>query len=245
MKTVRGKSCHTGYPVTAATARRFYTLTALAMCAIVVVGFSRTYYLKAWFDTPPLTARLHLHGFVLSLWLVLFVAQIRLVSASRLTLHKRLGVAGAVLAALVVVTSYAAAIEGARLKGDHGGLTATDRLYSGLLVVTMFGVLVALGIAFRKRREIHKRLMFLATLSILGPGITRAVAVFAGHGIRDSHIAVMSALLLAALLYDWRTRGRPHWVWLLGGSLVIGLQWTRRLVGASEAWTHIGNWLIQ
>jgi hypothetical protein len=230
--------------MTASIARRFYILTGLAMCAIVVVGFSRTYYLKAWFDAPPLTLRLHLHGFVLSLWLVMFVAQIRLVSAARLALHQRLGIAGAVLAGLVVVTSYAAAIEAARLNGDHGGITAADRLYSGLLVVTMFGMLVALGIAFRKRRAIHKRLMFLATLSILGPGVTRAVAIVAGHGIRDSHIAIMSALLLAALIYDSRTRGRPHWVWLLGGPLVIGLQWARRLVGGSEAWAQIGNWLI-
>jgi hypothetical protein len=227
------------------TTRRFYMLTGLAMCAMVILGFSRTYYLKAWFDTPPLTLRLHLHGFLLSLWLVTFVAQIWLVSAQRLALHKRMGFAAAILAGLVVIATYAAAIEAARLGGDRGGLTAADRLYSSLLVVTMFGALVALGIAFRRRRDIHKRLMFLATLSVLGPGITRAVALLAGHGIRDSHIAVESALLLTALLHDWRTRGRPHWVWWVGGALVIGLQWTRRLVGRSEAWAQIGNWLIQ
>jgi hypothetical protein len=227
------------------TPRRFYILMALAMCAMVITGFSRTYYLKAWFDTPPLTVRLHLHGLALTLWLAVFVAQAKLVSAGQLSLHKRLGIAGAVLAGLVVVTSYAAAIEAARLNGDHGGITAADRLYSGLLVVTMFGVLVALGIAFRKRREIHKRLMLLAMLSILGPGITRAVALFAGHGIRDPHIPVMSGLLLVALLHDWRVRGRAHWVWVVGGPLVIGLQWTRRLVGGSDVWAQIANWLIR
>jgi hypothetical protein len=231
--------------MTTSTERRFSILMALAMCAIVFVGFARTYYLKAWFDTPPLTLRLHLHGFVLTAWLATFVAQIGLVSAGRLAVHKRLGLAGVFLAGLVVVFSYAAAIEAARLGGDRGGITAADRLYSGILVVTMFGLLVALGIAFRKRRDIHKRLMLLATLAVLGPGITRAVALLAGHGIRDSHIAVESALLLAALLQDWRMRGRPHWVWLIGGALVIGLQWTRRLVGGSETWAVIGDWLIR
>ena len=103
----------------------------------------------------------------------MFVVQASLVSAARFDLHKRLGFAGAFLAGLVVVTSYAAAIEAARLNGDHGGLTAADRLYSDVLVVTTFGVLVALGIAFRKRREIHKRLMFVATLDPRAGNLTR------------------------------------------------------------------------
>lgn len=34
-------------------ARLFYTLLGLAMAATILLGFSRTYYLKAWFDTPP------------------------------------------------------------------------------------------------------------------------------------------------------------------------------------------------
>jgi len=39
--------------------RRFYTFIGLAMAAIVIVGFSRTFYLRSWFDVAPLTLRLH------------------------------------------------------------------------------------------------------------------------------------------------------------------------------------------
>ena len=52
----------------------FYITIGLVVTAIVFIGFARTYYLKAWFGTGPLTARLHLHGFALSAWLVLFLA---------------------------------------------------------------------------------------------------------------------------------------------------------------------------
>jgi hypothetical protein len=224
---------------------RFNALMGMAMAAIVVLGFSRTYYLKAWFETPPLTLRLHLHGLALTLWLVLFVVQASLVAAGRRSLHKTLGIVGAVLAAFIVAITFAAAIEAARLDGDHGGITAADRLYSSVLGISIFGLFVATGIALRKRPEIHKRLMLLATITVIGPGVTRAVVLLAGHGIRDSHLPVMSAFVLLALLYDWRTRGRPHWVLLSGGALTIGLQLTRRLVGGSETWAHIGNWLIQ
>src|SRR4029077_11025250 len=58
----------------------FYTSFGLVVIAIVVIGFSRTYYLKAWFSAPPLTVRLQLHGFALSAWLMVFIVQGRLVA---------------------------------------------------------------------------------------------------------------------------------------------------------------------
>ena len=60
-----------------------------------------------------LTVRLHLHGFALSAWLVLFLVQAGLIAAHRRTLHMRLGIAGAILAALAVATTYAAGFEAA------------------------------------------------------------------------------------------------------------------------------------
>ena len=86
--------------------------------------------------------------------------------------------------------------------------------------------------------------MLLATIAVIGPGVTRAIVLLAGHGIRDSHIAVMAVLVVVAIVYDWRMRGRPHWIVLVGGLLLIVSQMTRRLIGASESWAYIGNWLI-
>jgi hypothetical protein len=60
----------------------------------------------------------------------------------------------------------------------------------------------------------------------------------------DPHILVIAVLLAGALLYDWRKRGAPHPVLLWSGILLITLQLTRRLVGGSELWQQIGNWLI-
>jgi len=84
---------------------RLYTLTGLAIFLIALIGFSRTYYLRRWFDVPPLTMRLHLHGLVLTLWLVLFVVQSMLISVGRRSFHRRLGFAGVGLAAAVIVTT--------------------------------------------------------------------------------------------------------------------------------------------
>ena len=91
----------------------FYSAMGFAIAIIVAVGFARTYYLKAWLHPRPLTLRLHLHGLMLTSWIVLFLVQTGLIAASRITAHRRLGLAGAALAALAVITTYAAAFESA------------------------------------------------------------------------------------------------------------------------------------
>jgi hypothetical protein len=224
--------------------RRFYTFIGLAMAAIVIVGFARTFYLRAWFDVAPLTLRLHLHGMALTLWVVLFVVQTRVIAVGRRRLHMRLGTAGVALAAFAIATTYAAGIEAVRLGAERGGF-GIERLYSNVLVLTLFALFVGLGTAFRKRPELHKAFMLLAMIAAIGPAVTRAVVLILGLGIRDSHIPVEFALVASALFHHWQTRRRLHWVLLCGGALLIALQATRRVVGGSELWTQVGNWLIR
>jgi len=80
------------------TGRRFYTAAALLAIVVVFIGFSRTYYLKAWFGAPALPLLTHVHGAVMTTWFVLFVVQTWLVSTRRVSLHRKLGTFGAVVA---------------------------------------------------------------------------------------------------------------------------------------------------
>jgi hypothetical protein len=94
------------------------------------------------------------------------------------------------------------------------------------------------------RLAAHKRSMLLAIIAIVAPAATRATVLLVGRGIRDPHVIVMSGLLLVALVSDWRSRGRPHWVLGCGGLALIASQVTRRFIGGTEAWEVIGRWLI-
>jgi hypothetical protein len=220
--------------------RRFYGLIGLAIAAIILLGFSRTYFLRAWFDVPPLTLRLHLHGAALTLWVLLFVVQTQLIAAGRRRLHMSLGLAGLGLAAVVIATSYAASIEAIR-----AGEIGVERLYSNVLLLTLFGLFVGLGAAFRKRPDLHRAFMILTMIAVVGPAVNRAVVIVTGHHpIRDPHLFVETALLLLALFHQWHTRRRLNWVLLIGGAVLIATQATRNLVGSSEAWAQIGNWLL-
>jgi hypothetical protein len=82
--------------------RRFYT----GMAAIaVLVGFAPTYYLRPRFVSTPLPFYLHAHGIVFSAWIAFFIAQAMLVAVRRTDVHRKLGWAGASLAALMVTSA--------------------------------------------------------------------------------------------------------------------------------------------
>ena len=73
---------------------RFYVAVALALAVLVFVGFARTYYLRPWFDVPPINVLLHLHSIAFSAWFALFIIQTRLIAAQNYRTHMQLGMAG-------------------------------------------------------------------------------------------------------------------------------------------------------
>ena len=83
--------------------RRLYTGVAIGTALITFVGFAQTCCLKVLFGKAPLRLLLHVHGLVMTAWILLFFVQMRLVAVHCTDLHRRLGVAGAALAGLVLV----------------------------------------------------------------------------------------------------------------------------------------------
>src|SRR5665213_4439617 len=63
--------------------RRLYLGASLIFLALVFWTFARTFYLKPFFGTPPLSALLHIHGVVMSGWVVLLVVHTSLIAAHR------------------------------------------------------------------------------------------------------------------------------------------------------------------
>src|SRR3977135_590165 len=90
--------------------RLFYTGMAVAFVITVFSGFARTFFLRPYFDSQPLIPLLILHGIVFTSWLVLLVMQTTLVAVKRTSIHRRLGVAGGVLAILMVMIGTTTAI---------------------------------------------------------------------------------------------------------------------------------------
>src|SRR5690349_6990835 len=153
--------------------RVFYTGMAVAILITVFAGFSRTFYLRPYFQTQTLIPLLILHGIVFSSWIVLFITQTSLVAARRTRTHMRLGIAGGVIASLMLIIGTTTAIVRAKGPSPIPGVNPLSFLTIPLGDMLVFGILVGSAFYLRRKPDVHKRLMLLSTIGILPAAIAR------------------------------------------------------------------------
>jgi hypothetical protein len=223
--------------------QRFYTTMAIGAIAIAFIGFARTYYLGSYFDARPLTPLVHVHGLLCTTWLLLFLAQVSLVGARRTDIHRRLGVAGGVIAALLIVAGYLTAVEAVRLgHAPAGAPSPLAFLAVPIGTISTFGIPVGLAIYYRRRPEIHKRLMLLGTIGLLTPALARTGRLVESEG-PPFAIGGTCLLILVCMTYDKWAHERVHPVFLWGGVAVMLSLPFRFAIGTSDAWLSIARWL--
>lgn len=225
---------------------RFYAWVAIIAALIVFVGFARTYFIKGLFGTPRLPLLLHVHGVVLTLWFVLFFVQTQLVSMHRIDLHRRLGVFGAVVAALVVLVGGAVAVHASR----RGYLTNPDSMRDirGLAILggflLDFSLFIWLALHFRRRADFHKRMMLLGTCSILAPAISRVPLLFIQAGGIWMIIGLLDLSALFCIRYDAIRNRRLHPAFGWGGLFLLLTFPACLLVAYSSLWIRFARWAL-
>jgi uncharacterized membrane protein YozB (DUF420 family) len=224
--------------------RLFYASMSLASIVAVFVGFAPTYYLKSYFRAAPLTPLVHLHGLVFTGWILLFLTQTVLVARHRTDLHRRLGVAGAGLAVLLVVIGVTTATVSARRGFAGGSLEALTFLATPFGDRWCFLILAAAGLLYRRRPEAHKRLMLLATLSILDAAVARwPLAII--RTVPIAFFVITDVFMLAGPIYDLASRRRVHPAYIWGVLLVLISQPVRLLVARTDAWHSFASALVR
>src|SRR5262249_23755733 len=158
---------------------------------------------------PSLTPLYHVHGALFTAWTLLFVMQAALVAGRRTDLHRRLGVVGAVLAALVFIAGVTVSVE--TLERDGGPPTMGPRAFFSIPLgdIVVFGALVAAALVERRRSDAHKRLMLLATISLLTAAVARFLRQF-GLDTPASLFLGTDLFVAAVVVYDVITLGRIH-----------------------------------
>lgn len=211
-----------GRPVIRKTDRLFFSGMALASGLILLLGFLPSYFHRSA-ELPPLTPLYQLHGALFTAWIVLLVVQTALVAGRRTDIHRTLGVAGAVLAAVVFVVGVAVSVETLRRNGGPPGGDPRKFFAIPLGDIIVFGVLVGAGVLQRQQSDTHKRLMLLATISLLTAAVGRFLRQ-AGMGGAPNLFYGTDVFVLALVIYDLVSRGRVHPATLWGGAMVVGLK---------------------
>jgi hypothetical protein len=223
--------------------RLFYTGMALAAAAIVAVGFSPTFFMRGA-DLPPLSTVLVVHGITFTAWIALFIVQTSLIAANRRDLHRVLGVFGAALAILVVVTGAAASIDSLR-RGSAPIPGMDPRPFFAIPVhdIVAFAVLAFAAVALRKDLQMHKRLMVVTTISLLAAAIARfplEIMLKVGpplfYGLQD-------LLIVAGMLYDRAFHGRVHRAYWWGLGFMALSQALFLALAGTPAWLAFADML--
>lgn len=211
------------------------------------------------------------HGLVAAAWLLLFLVQAILVMTGRTRIHRRVGLAGPLLAsamvALTVPTVTHEAKRGYDFSGDiqrgafaPGALPpieervqiATVGILPPLLGTLNFTILIAVGLWYRRRPEIHSRLMLLSLLLLAFVPVLHLGGHLIAHW--PSHYRLITtavpllgnALLFVVAARDWIGHRRIHpvslWIpvaLIVEGAVLIGL------VSPLPAWRHLAGWLVR
>lgn len=223
--------------------RFFYVGMAMAMAATVFAGFAPTFYVRPG-TLPTLSTLLIVHGALFTCWMLLFVAQTSLIAAHRVDLHRRLGIGAAVLAPAMVAIGIAAAVDA--LRRGVAPLPGIDprsffAIPAGAMIA--FAILVSAGLLNRANSPAHKRLMLLATISILEAAIARWPVPLIHQSGPPAFFGLTDLFVVVAIAYDFYSRRRVHPTYLWGGLLIIVLQALRLLISDTTGWLAFADWL--
>ena len=221
--------------------RRFYVGAAIGIVAVVLAGFSVD--LDLLHDMSGLSALVRLHGLVMFAWIALFVTQTVLVARHRVDLHRRLGIFGAVLAAVILIADTATVVVALRLGGKHlpPGIPTPLFLAFSFFDLLTFAILVSSAIALRRTSAWHKRLLLLATIMVLDAALARFISVYTSWHL-DPSIARDALVLLCVAIDTWRYR-RLHPAFIAGGSLMFVTDPFASWVAGLPVWVRFCAWL--
>ena len=226
--------------------KRFFLLAGILFPLLVIIGFSRNYYLRPLFDLGPLYSNMvRFHAAVMTAWVFLFATQTWLVSSKRVKLHMKLGWAGVGLAVLVLVTGYLVSIGAVahQTAADRGGIPPLVFMVIPIADLVMFVVYFGLAIVWRKRPAEHKRLMLLGALNFLPPAAARfPVQAFLDLG-PFWIFGVPTVLTIAALVYDTWRNGKINWTFLIGSVALIASFPLRIVIGGTDTWMRLAEWM--
>jgi uncharacterized membrane protein YozB (DUF420 family) len=230
--------------------RIFYSSVAIALALTVVAGFGPTYYFRIIGASPlttlsggPVTVLVHVHATLFTGWVLLFIVQTALIAQHKVAVHRRVGLAGAVLAVLMVVAGSWAAMKQAARGVAPAGLDPYQFLMIPLSDVLLFGGFVTAALLLRADRESHKRLMLLAYVCIVTAAIARLPGVLPlGPPV---FFGLSFLFILAGVVYDKATRNRVHPVYAWGATTLVLSVPLRLLVSKTDAWEQVAHWIVQ
>lgn len=226
----------------------FYTLLGLLMLVLAIAGFWPQYYRASVGGTISDVSRhpiVHVHAAIFLGWVILFLGQAVLILRGKMQLHRRFGpilaVYGFIAAAFGLIAGFALAARMGRRVGDMD--RGAEFVFAPTIDMVFLAAFLTIAVRYRKKPDIHKRAMLVATFSIAVVGIGRLLGQFPALDSPWLWQPLTLAPLLIALAYDIAVKRRTYAV-LIAGIVVHWLRLNQEVYTSTEAWLPAGRALI-
>ena len=234
---------------------RFHLWMGAVFILIAFGGFTPSYWARLASGNFHPPAIMHIHGMLLFSWTVFYFLQTAWVAAGRTPRHRAFGLAGISLFSVMICSILVLRITLLRLD-DANGFGEASRRFSAvaLCALPLMIAVFSLAIANVRRPEVHKRLMYVLMVGLMIPAIARVfLAVLAPPGARDGGppppwVSIPPGLaayllIVVAMVYDVRTRGRPHPVYVYGGLALMVSTVLAVVIAGTQTWMNIAGYL--
>jgi hypothetical protein len=203
---------------------KFYPAMATALAVLVFAGFTPSFYARGWSgNAAPLALPVFVHGVAGTMFVLVFAVHSWLIAFRRTPWHRRLGVAGALVAAIFLVSGIVVTFNLERGHVFDSARVLAAHVWTNAAPLAAFALLVSAGIWQREVASRHKRLMLLAAVVLLPPATGR---LFGPLDLAWLNLPVYFCAAAANAVYDIVTRGRPHVVSVVPAAALVAIDIT-------------------
>ena len=199
----------------------FYFAMSLLVAGIVVSGFSQTVNENLIHPSVPRPLILWFHAAAFSAWVILFIFQSALVRTHNVKWHRFFGWFGVALGTVMVPLGITTSI----IMGRFDILVKHEPGSDAFLIVpwydmVAFATFFSLAILWRKKSELHRRFIFIATCGLLSAAFGR-FQYLSDHNL---FYAGVDAVILLGVVRDLLVNRRVHRVYLIALPALIVCQ---------------------
>lgn len=215
--------------------RYFFMKMAILFLIVALTGFIPSYQMMYSGQMKPHWFA-HVHGAIMTSWLLVFFTQSFLAAKGNLKFHRRLGLFSVGLGVIVWLAMGTASIRGRIAYPPPVEDFTWDIMLIELSAMNLFGLFFTWAILVRKKAAAHKRLLFFATLVLLQAAIDRTrwlPGLDAAFYVRFIYLDV---LIIPLLMYDLVTTRRIHKITMIGSMIIIIVQIAVTNTLGSRAW---------
>ena len=223
--------------------RSFFLVMAMLAMVAIVLGFRTTIDENLIHPDWPRPLLLWIHAALFAAWIPLFVAQTALIRFRQVLWHRRVGAWALIVGIAIPILGLAATLIMAHLRALRGEADAAGFLPIGVTDMLAFALAFGLAARFRAKRELHRRLMFIATCVLAAAGFLRLLQpILPGPYPGFLGAAVLMLLGVARDLFVDR---RVHAIYVVALPLYVVAETAAVHLSTDPSWLRLGSELIR